>query len=185
MHLETETITYRNGTVLRIASLGPKYAEAFLRFMRQVSEETHFMARYGDEIDLTPEAVAAERKNQGVLANDERQGMISIFNGDAIIGNIAVRSVGKGRKSAHRCSVGLAVLKEFQGYGLGTILMQTAIDFAKKAGYEYMELGVFSDNSRAKGMYKKLGFVESGCLPDAFRLDSGESIGEITMYRKL
>ncbi len=185
MHLESEQFTCGNGIELNISSIGSSYTEEFLDFMRQVSNETHFMSRYGDEIGQSKNDILAEQERQSILENDERQGMISIFHEGRIIGNIAIRSVGKGRKTAHRCNVGLAVKKEFYGYGLGTILMERAIEFAKDVGYEYMELGVLSDNMPARGLYKKMGFVECGRFPDAFRLDTGESIDEILMYKRL
>jgi RimJ/RimL family protein N-acetyltransferase len=48
-----------------------------------------------------------------------------------------------------------------------------------------MELGVLSDNIPAQGLYKKMGFTEWGNLQEAFILDDGTVIDEITMYRKL
>ena len=63
--------------------------------------------------------------------------------------------------------------------------MNRAIKFAKESGYELMELGVLSDNEPARSLYEKMGFTEWGRLPDAFRLDCGKSIDEITMYKKL
>ena len=48
-----------------------------------------------------------------------------------------------------------------------------------------MELGVLEDNDKARGLYKKMGFVESGRLPGAFQLDDGTEIGEISMYKIL
>ncbi len=185
MHFEAEKITGKSGKEFKILPIGPDHAGQFLDFMRQVSEDTHFMSRYGDEVGQTEKDILAERERQKVLSEDDRQGMISIFDGDRIIGNIAVRSAGKGRKTNHRCCVGLAVRKEYQGEGLGTILMEYAIDFAKKAGYQSMELGVLSDNKVAQGLYKKMGFVEWGRLPDAFILDDGTRLDEITMYKAL
>lgn len=185
MHLEEEQFICKNGKKLKIQSIGPTYAEEFLDFMRQVSEETHFMSRYADEIGKSKNDVLAEKERQRILENDERQGMISIFQEESIIGNIAIRSVGKGRKTAHRCNVGLAVRKDYHGYGLGTLLMERAIKFAKDVGYEYMELGVLSDNMPARNLYKKMGFVEGGCFPEAFHLDTGESVDEVLMYKKL
>ncbi|SDB43104.1 Ribosomal protein S18 acetylase RimI [Pseudobutyrivibrio sp. YE44] len=185
MYFEPEKITSKSGRELKIAPIGPDHAEQFLDFMRQVSEDTHFMSRYGDEVGLTDKDITIEKKRQKELFEDERQGMISIFDGERIIGNIAVRNAGKGRKTTHRCSVGLAVRKEYHGEGLGTILMEYAIKFAKSAGYQYMELGVLSDNIKAQGLYQKMGFVEWGRLPEAFILDDGTRIDEITMYKKL
>ena len=185
MIMDSKTITCKNGNEYRIVSIGPENAKQFLDFMHQVSSDTHFMSRYGDEIKEDSKAIEGEQSRLKNLYEDDRQGMMSIFDGDKIIGNIAVRCVGVSRKTSHRCSIGLGVRKEYHGLGLGTILMEHAINFAREAGYKCMELGVLADNVPASSMYKKMGFVECGRIPDAFRLDGGESIDEITMYREL
>ena len=185
MHFEAEIITCKSGKELRIVSIGPDYAEQFLDFMHQVSNDTHFMSRYGNEVGQTEKDILAERERLNGLFEDARQGMLSIFDGNRIIGNIAIRNVGKGRKTKHRCSIGLAVRKEYHGEGLGTILMEYAIKFAKTAGYQYIELGVLSDNKTAQGLYKKMGFEEWGRLPNAFILDDGSTLDEITMYKAI
>ena len=40
-------------------------------------------------------------------------------------------------------------------------------------GFEQVELGVYSDNDRARHMYKKMGFKEYGMNPRAFKLKDG------------
>ena len=65
-------------------------------------------------------------------------------------------------KVRHRASLGIAVVQEYWNTGLGTVLINGAIDLARKAGYEQLELGVFSDNSSALHLYQKLGFQEVG-----------------------
>ncbi len=41
---------------------------------------------------------------------------------------------------------------------------------AKANGFEQVELGVYSDNDRARHMYRKMGFREYGMNPRAFKL---------------
>ena len=41
------------------------------------------------------------------------------------------------------------------------------------------------NNIKAQAFYKKMGFIESGCIPGAFRLDDGECLDEIAMYKIL
>jgi len=48
-------------------------------------------------------------------------------------------------------------------------------------GYEQAELGVYSDNDRARHMYKKMGFKEYGMNPRAFKLKDGTYRDEIIM----
>ena len=185
MYIRPEVITCKNGKEYCLRSIVPEDTEQYVDFMYRVSSDTHFMMRNGDEVGTDEEAVEQQRKIIEDFAKDDKQGMMPVLDGDRIIGNIAVRGNGKHRKTAHRCSIGIGVRKEYQGLGIGSILMEHALDFAKNAGYEVMELGVFSDNEPALALYKKMGFIEWGRMPDAFRLDDGTSLDEITMYKKL
>lgn len=185
MKEQVREITGKDGQKYTMKSINAANAEQFLDFMYQVSDDTHFMTRYGDEVGHGEKEIKEEEKRLQSLYDDSRQTMTSIFDNEKIVGNIAVRCIGKGRKTKHRCEIGLGVRKEYHGAGLGTILMEHAIDFAKNAGYTCMELEVLEDNTKALGLYKKMGFVESGKLPCGFKLDDGTSIGEISMYKLL
>ena len=46
---------------------------------------------------------------------------------------------------------------------------------------EQVELGVYSDNDRARHMYRKMGFREYGMNPRAFKLKDGTYRDEIIM----
>jgi len=54
------------------------------------------------------------------------------------------------------------VAKEFQGEGLGNVLMNKAIDIANTRKKLYVWLGVWEKNDRAISFYKKNGFYEVG-----------------------
>ena len=54
------------------------------------------------------------------------------------------------------------ILSEFQGQGLGKYLMEKAIKIAIKLHKEYVWLGVWEHNEKAKSFYKKLGFYRIG-----------------------
>ena len=59
--------------------------------------------------------------------------------------------------------------------------LQTAIDFCREAPtLDWLDLGVFSGNPRAKALYEKLGFVEVGRREDYFRI-GGDSVADIMM----
>ena len=81
----------------------------------------------------------------------------------------------------HRCTLGIGLEKAWRGQGLGEHLMQTAIDFCREApSLDWLDLGVFSGNPRAKALYDKLGFVEVGRRVDCFRI-GGTSLDDIMM----
>ena len=54
------------------------------------------------------------------------------------------------------------VAKEFQGQGLGGVLLNKAFDTAKRRNKAYVWLGVWEKNTKAVVFYKKNGFYETG-----------------------
>ena len=54
----------------------------------------------------------------------------------------------------------IAVDSSFEGQGIGRILLHKAEDWAREQGCSLLTLYVFSDNSRARKVYEKLGFAE-------------------------
>lgn len=52
------------------------------------------------------------------------------------------------------------VLNEFHGKNVGQLLYEHAMQMAKQINADYVWLGVWEENRRAKNFYKKNGFVE-------------------------
>lgn len=99
---------------------------------------------------------------------------------DGIVGHMDLKgsSLAVGR---HRCLLGIAIERRYRGVGLGGELMQAAIDFVRQEPtLEWIDLSVFSNNSRAIALYRRVGFEEVGRVPDKFRI-SGESITDVLM----
>lgn len=53
-------------------------------------------------------------------------------------------------------------LRAYYGRGVGPLLMQKAVEIAKKEGYQYIWLGVWKKNDRALQFYKKNNFQVYG-----------------------
>ena len=58
--------------------------------------------------------------------------------------------------------MGISILKEYWGLGLGKALSEACIHCAKEAGYTQLELNVVAENEAAISLYKSLGFTEFG-----------------------
>lgn len=69
--------------------------------------------------------------------------------------------------------MGIALSREIQGRGVGEALIKKTIALAKQRmhGLEVVDLQVIDYNGRAKGLYKKLGFVKVARMPDAIKED--------------
>lgn len=74
------------------------------------------------------------------------------------------------------------VLKEFHGKKVGQVLYDKAIEIAKQKNADYIWLGVWEENPRAIGFYKKNGFVAFD--KHIFKLGSDEQT-DIMMKLKL
>ncbi|SRR6266545_2710954 len=62
----------------------------------------------------------------------------------------------------------LYVLREFQGGGVGRLLFDRALDEARRAGVNYIWLGVWERNVRARQFWEKQGFAAFGAHPFRF-----------------
>ena len=79
---------------------------------------------------------------------------------DKIVGGCDAIPADGGR--SHLGDLGMGVLAEFRGQGIGKQLLQATIDKVRESGLEKIELSVYSSNEPAIALYRSLGFVEEG-----------------------
>jgi RimJ/RimL family protein N-acetyltransferase len=72
---------------------------------------------------------------------------------------------------AHNGVLGLGVLAEFRGRGIGTALLREALQGARAFGLTRIELSVREGNSRVAALYERFGFVREGVQRRAVRVD--------------
>lgn len=71
----------------------------------------------------------------------------------------------------HVGRLGMGMLPEVRGQGLGRRLADAAIAAARSRGVERIELEVFAHNTRAIRLYERLGFVHEGVRRRARKID--------------
>jgi RimJ/RimL family protein N-acetyltransferase len=72
---------------------------------------------------------------------------------------------------SHGGRLGIGMLAEVRGRGLGRRLMAGAIEASRRQGMERIELEVFASNARAIALYESVGFVREGLKRRARKLD--------------
>lgn len=75
------------------------------------------------------------------------------------------------RRMSHRADLGIAVRRSHWNKGIGSMIMQKLIDYAKEHGIEIINLEVRSDNAGAIHLYQKHGFHKTGTTPAYFKID--------------
>lgn len=71
----------------------------------------------------------------------------------------------------HCGSLGMGVLSDFRGQGIGLGLITHALNATRAGGLERVELEVFASNMPAIRLYEKVGFIVEGVKRKARKLD--------------
>jgi putative acetyltransferase len=88
---------------------------------------------------------------------------------ERVVGQLGLH-LNDGRR-AHVASLGMMIHADFQGQGVGSALLEAAIDLAENwLQITRIELEVYTDNEAGQALYRKFGFEIEGTLREyAFR----------------
>lgn len=126
-----------------------------------------------------PKEPILERWGKKIIEPDWERAWAVLQDGK-IIGHLDLKGP-KLPTELHRAVLGIGVEQPFHGMGLGSLLTEAAIAWAKtQPSLAWIDLYVFSNNSPAIRLYQKKGFQEKGRVPDKFRI-AGEKIEDIHM----
>lgn len=70
--------------------------------------------------------------------------------------------------------LGMAILRDWRGKGVGSALLAAGIEWARAQGLHKLCLGVFPHNAAGVALYRKFGFVDEGLRVKHIRRQSGE-----------
>lgn len=70
--------------------------------------------------------------------------------------------------------IGMMVARDWRGRGVGSALVEAAINWSREHGLHKLTLSVFPHNEAAIGLYRKFGFAEEGRRERQIRRTSGE-----------
>jgi RimJ/RimL family protein N-acetyltransferase len=140
-----------------------------------------------------PEAFTSSAEEEDSAAGDARlarrlsgsgERMLGAFDAEALVGTIGL-NVDPRAKVRHRgLVVGMYVVPEQCGRGVGRALVEAQIAQASAAGLSGLHLTVTAGNDAARRLYERAGFAVVGRDPDAVRID-GTSYDKLIMYRPL
>jgi RimJ/RimL family protein N-acetyltransferase len=102
-----------------------------------------------------------------------------VFVDNAIVGHLDLNG-GRLPAELHRVTLGMGIERRARKKGFGRELLDTAIAWARVNKLAWIDLGVFAHNEVARGLYKSVGFVETGLVKDQFRVD-GIKIDDVSM----
>jgi putative acetyltransferase len=100
-----------------------------------------------------------------------------------VVGQLGLHTFPSSPRRKHLGNLGMAVRDDWQGKGIGSALMQAAVDLADKwLNLVRLELDVYVDNEPAIKLYKKFGFETEGTRV-AYGFRDGEYVDTFLMAR--
>lgn len=132
--------------------------------------------------EFNPTIAEEEQLLSNYITRSNSLFLVAEFEGK-IVGNINVD--GNQRQILRHTAVfGMGMLKEWQSVGLGTAILQAAIDWAKESELEVLLLQVYAENEAGLALYRKMGFIQNGRIPRFFK-QNGRYHDEISMHLPL
>ena len=148
--------------IIRKAEL--RDAASIVKAEQEIAQEPGFFCSQPSELTEQNVKKTIESSN-GIYFVAECNGCIA---GHAFLETIPLQSL------KHIAQLNIAVHKGFQNGGIGTRLMKRIIEWAQESeAVEKIELNVRASNAQAISLYKKMGFLEEGCLKRRVKTRNG------------
>ncbi len=140
--------------------------------------------REGETLPYTPDEMSEERALNWLMKAPHTQCFVAEDDG-GFAGCIALRPNRSGRAS-HVAHATYIVHPDHRGKGVGRALGEYSLAAARQQGYRDMQFNfVVSANTVAVKLWKSLGFVIVGTLPQAFNHATNGLVDVYVMHRPL
>ena len=151
----------RNGSTLMIRQAVPDDAGALVNYIDSISGESDFLTFGPGEFGLTEEQEVAILRR--FCEADSELYIVGVID-NAIVAALSF-SAGKRPRKLHCGEFGMTVRRERWGLGIGSLMLDTLIDWAQSSGIvKKLDLRVRTDNERAIALYQRKGFVIEGTI---------------------
>ena len=101
------------------------------------------------------------------LLDNPKEAMFVAVSEDRVVGNGDIKWAGVSE-------LGMAILPEWRGKGIGSALLEALLAWAEANDSHKMELRVWPHNEAAIALYEKFGFEREGYLKRHYRRRNGE-----------
>ena len=165
----SDIMKMKNGQELLIRKAEKRDAQILLDYLNVVGGESDNLLFGANGFNMTVEQ--EEEFIENINGSKTSVLLVGFINDKVVcIGSLSTPSW---ERVSHQGVIGMSVLKEFWGLGIGAVLMTAIIDFAKNnEKLEILHLGVKADNSCAIKLYEKMGFQEIGRYPKFFKINN-------------
>jgi RimJ/RimL family protein N-acetyltransferase len=180
--IEAKKIVLKNGKEVCLRTPTAEDTKEVLKYLEEIFKDDRFFLTTAEEgkewqkIETEREFIQKSYANENnLMVISETDGLIVSMANIECSGKIRTRHVGQ---------MGISILPDWRGVGLGTAILRAMIDWA--AAYSVIEklsLGVWAANQPAIGLYKRMGFLEEGRKVREAKFADGSYDDMVCMYR--
>jgi acetyl coenzyme A synthetase (ADP forming)-like protein len=173
-HREAD-VALRDGSTVHVRPARSGDREALLEFLRELSPESRRLRFFSPGANLSAAADWASEVDY-----EQRYGLIATGGRHHRI----VGHAGYERSDGDRAEVAFEVADEYQGRGLGTILLAHLAEAAQEQGVEVFEATVLPDNYKMAEVFRESGFAPRiRSRPDALAVEFPTTISDEALER--
>lgn len=175
--METEIkFICQNGQEVTLRPAVPEDACQIIETINSVAMERSYI--------LTDQFKKTEQdEREYIVGLDTDKNLLLVAQVDGrVVGGLGAHQASGGRhfKTAHVCEIGLHLIKPYREQGIGSKMLEYAIEWAKTHGYKKLDACIFTSNKRSLNLFRKFGFAVEGKRAKQFRIGN-EYIDEVIM----
>lgn len=149
----------------------PDDGAEILQTLKIIGSETPFLVMDEEGLAMSEDDMAQNLAN---LYDSTNNILLVAFVDKKIVGTASVKASNK-KRIEHIGEIGISILKGYWGFGLGRLMMEEVIQWAKESGIiRRLELTVQERNQRAVSLYEKIGFKTETIMERGAKTDTGE-----------
>ena len=127
-------------TEIIVREAEPKDAQNLINFLNQVGKESHFLTL--DEVGILMTATQMSEYLAQIAEKDNNAYLLALIDGK--IAGVISLTADFHERIRHIGDLFIAVSQNFQGYGIGHILISDMLDFIQEVGIQGLLIGIFT-----------------------------------------
>lgn len=148
----------------------PSDGAEILKTLKIIGSETSFLVMDEKGLLLSTDEMA---HNLAELYDSSNNVLLVALVDERIVGTASVKASDSGRME-HIGEIGISILKDYWGLGLGHLMLEELIQWAQESGViRRLELTVQERNQRAVKLYEKMGFATETIMERGAKTDEG------------
>ncbi len=178
--IEPKEFRLKNGRTLAVRSAVPEDAEQLITYGNLIISGDAYNVTVPEEFNCT-----AEQEAEWVREHTEKGAwlVLTAWVDKSLIGMLGCENSAR-QRLAHNANVHLSVHPKFRRQGVGSALLGAAVEWAQNnPALDKISLAVFANNGGALALYRQMGFIEEGRRIGEVKLDEGEYVDDILMYK--